>query len=63
MCKLKLIFCLLMLSGTGIVHVKPDLHNSTTLELWEFQTSPSWVLENGTLILKQAGTPSGPIRK
>ncbi|MCI0560744.1 MAG: hypothetical protein MN733_19850, partial [Nitrososphaera sp.] len=33
------------------------------LELWEFQTSPSWVLENGTLILKQAGTPSGPIRK
>jgi hypothetical protein len=61
--KLRFIFCLLTLSCTGIAQIKPDLHNSATLELWEFQTPQSWILEKGTLTLKQAGIPGGPIRK
>ncbi|HWP48741.1 MAG TPA: hypothetical protein VNM22_16415 [Candidatus Limnocylindrales bacterium] len=60
---LELIFYFWMLSSANISSIEPDLYNPTTLELWEFQTPQSWVLENGVLALKRAGIPSGPIRK
>jgi hypothetical protein len=51
------------LSAQAHHRMRVDLGTSAALEQFELQAPSAWVVENGALVLKEAGKPEGPIRK
>lgn len=41
----------------------PRLTDAASLRAWECRNPAAWTVEAGTLVLRTAGSPSGPIRK
>lgn len=47
----------------GGFSIRPDLSKSGSITQWDLDGTGTWKIDAGKLVLSEAGTPSGPIRR